>query len=95
MSVSIFRSTIKSEMILQEQVTSLESEIAYMQKELKEKGAVEAERNVLRNEVKAWKAVAFQVEPTCATPINFETVLRRNQDMLFDLKHENTNLKYS
>ena len=81
-------------MILQEQVTSLESEIAYMAKELKEKGAAEAERNVLRNEVKAWKSVAFQVDPSCITPLTFETLLRQNQNMLLELKHENTNLKY-
>jgi hypothetical protein len=82
-------------MILQEQITSLESEIAYMNRELKEKGAVEAERNVLRNEVKAWKSVAFQVDSSCTTPLGFENVLRQNQNLLLELKHENANLKYS
>lgn len=72
---------------------STESEISVLKKQLRDKDAVEGERNNLRNEVKAWINIATKLDASCRTPISFDSLIRSNQDLMLELKVENSNLK--
>jgi len=74
---------------------SAESEISVLKRQLREKADVEGDRNNLRSQVKAWIAVATKLDTSCRTPLDFDSTFRKAQDLLLQLKLENSNLKHT
>lgn len=87
------KSSMKKEMLLEEQVTTLESEVTFLREVLSKKTGVEAERDSLKEKLLDWTRVAGQIDTEITTPHRFEAFIRATQNSLFEMKHENTNLK--
>ncbi|CAG7832849.1 unnamed protein product [Allacma fusca] len=86
-------STMSSEMLLKEQIASLEMRVSHMTGELKEKVLCDENRKALQAEITEWKNVASKLDHRCKTPVNFESVLRQYQNQLLEFKHDNSDLK--
>jgi hypothetical protein len=81
-------------MMLHEEITSLENQLGFLRQEVAEKGKTEAERDDARKELQTLKEIISRLDYNCNTPLAFESSLRQTQNLLLELKHENTTLKF-
>jgi hypothetical protein len=89
---SYMKSSIKKEMLLEEQITTLENEVKLLRDLLSKKVDVEATRDSYKEKLFGWTSIAAKIDQECSTPQKLESIVRQTQNNLLELKHENANM---
>jgi hypothetical protein len=86
------KGSMNKEMLLEEQVATLETEVKYLRNISKCKAEIEVERDNIKEKLKQWISVAQNVDAKLSNPQNFTIFLSQMQTDLLQLRHENTTL---
>lgn len=86
------KGSMNKEMLLEEQVSSLETEVRYLRNVAKSKAEIEVERDSMKEKLKQWLAVAIGMDSQLTSPHSFTVFLSQMQTQLVQMRHENTTL---
>jgi len=86
----LLKSSMRKEMLLQEQLSSLEQELASANVIAKEKVNLENEILILRSQLNSWVQMSCKIDAEVTTPYRLETFVRQLQNTLLELKNENS-----
>lgn len=86
------KGSMNKELLLGEQIVSLETEVKYLRNLANCKAEIEVERDSMKEKLKLWVAVAQNVDSQLSSPQNFTVFLSQMQTELVQMRHENTTL---